>query len=394
MDPVRNPFAPGAGTQPPELAGRTQLIEAVHVALQRLAIRRPTKSVILVGLRGVGKTVLLVKMADISRSLGNRTINIEAREGGKLVDVLIPSLRTELYALSFVDNAKEKARRALRVMKSFLGHLKVSYGGADLSLSIEPEEGSADSGILENDLPNLLVAVGEAALAAGTGMIILIDEIQIISSEEFSALIIGIHKISQLNLPVLLIGAGLPQIPGIAGDSKSYAERLFSYPEVGVLKEEDAVSAITKPVENEGAAITENAVQALMRVTECYPYFLQQWAYDAWNQATNDVITAADVDIATPIAFAALDADFFKTRYQRCNNSERKYMRALADLGPGVQKSADVAARLELRTNSKGPTRDALIKKGMIYSPQHGDICFTVPKFDDYMRRVMPQLII
>lgn len=267
--------------------------------------------------------------------------------------------------MSLGEIAKVEARRALRVLKSFMKGVRVSYHELDVSLPIEAEAGSADSGKLELDLPSLLVAVGQAALAAKTAVVILIDEVQYLSSEEFSSFILAIHRVNQLTLPVLLVGAGLPQIPGLAGEAASYSERLFSYPSVGALAEEDAVLAVKKPAEAEGAEVTQEVIFELLHIMEKYPYFIQQWAYDSWNAAKNDLIMLEDVRLATPTSIAALDGDFFLTRYQRCNNSEKKYMRALAELGPGIQKSADIAGRLGRNTTSKGPTRDSLIKKAL-----------------------------
>lgn len=392
MDPVRNPFAPGAGNPPPELAGRAVLLADIEVALRRIALGRPAQSSILVGLRGVGKTVLLVRMRDVAETQGFKAHHVEAHEGKTLPELLLPGMRSILYSLSVVEGAKDKARRGIRVLRSFLNGVRLKVNDVDLGLSVEAEVGSADSGYLEADLPNLFVALGEAARAASRPVLLLIDELQYLSSSEFSALIMALHKMSQLNLPVFLVGAGLPQIPGLAGESKSYAERLFRYSQVGALSDEDARTAILKPAAEEGVSLAEEALQEIMGVTERYPYFIQQWAHDAWNVAEDDRITLADVQRATPVSIAALDNDFFRVRFDRCNPSEKRYMRALASLGPGAHRSGDIASVLNFKTTSIGPTRDKLIKKGMLYSPQHGEVAFTVPLFDAYMRRVMPDL--
>jgi hypothetical protein len=392
MDPVRNPFAPGAGNPPPELAGRADVLADISIALQRVAISRPSQSSILVGLRGVGKTVLLVRTKAIAESQSYRTLLVEAHEGKKLTDLLLPGLQSTLYALSLVEGAKDKARRGLRVLKSFLSGLKVSVQDVDFSLSIDPEVGSADSGDLETDLPNLFAAVGEAAKSAGKPLAILIDELQYLSEPEFSALIMAMHKISQNSLPIILVGAGLPQILGLAGESKSYSERLFKYPKIGELQDEDAVTAVRKPIKEEGSYIEDGAVREILRISEKYPYFIQQWAHDSWNIAENNIITKDDVLHANNVSIKALDGAFFRVRFDRCTPSERKYMRALAEFGPGAARSGDIASKLGVRTQSVGPVRSGLIKKGMIYSPQHGDTAFTVPLFDAYMRRVMPDL--
>ncbi|MGE0420409.1 MAG: ATP-binding protein, partial [Acetobacteraceae bacterium] len=251
------------------------------------------------------------------------------------------------------------------------------------------EQGVADSGDLETDLPNLFLTIGEAAKSSGRPSAVLIDELQYLSEAEFSALIMSMHKVAQVNLPVILIGAGLPQILALAGESKSYAERLFRYPKIGELAEDDARTAIRKPVLEEGAEIEADAVDDILRISQRYPYFLQQWGYDAWNQADGNVITRDDVDAATEVSIRALDDNFFRVRFDRCTPAERRYMRALADFGAGSHRSGDVAALLGVKTQSVGPVRSSLISKGMIYSPQHGDTAFTVPLFDAYMRRVM-----
>ncbi|MBY0297128.1 MAG: ATP-binding protein [Methylobacterium sp.] len=390
MDPVRNPFAPGAGTPPPELAGRRSIITDIDIALQRIAIGRPTQSAILVGLRGVGKTVLLNKAREIAEIKGYKAYLAEAHEGKTLPETIGLGLKSVLLSLSYVDSAKEHARRGLRVLKSFFTKVSVSAGGFDIGLTLDAEPGSADSGDIEHDLPTLFLAVAEAAKAANRPVVLLIDELQYLSVKEFSALIMSIHRISQTNLPLTLVGAGLPQILALAGESKSYSERLFKYPSIGALTDEDAIDAIVKPVRTEGAMVTDDALREILRLTERYPYFLQQWGHDAWNAASGNVITKMDVETATERALATLDENFFKVRFDRCNPSEKKYMRALAELGPGTHKSGDIANQAGQKTTSAAPTRNNLIKKGMIYSPRHGETAFTVPLFDAYMRRTMP----
>lgn len=392
MDPVRNPFAPGAGTPPPELAGRKEVLQDLDIALQRVALGRPAQSSILVGLRGVGKTVLLVRVQKIAEAGGYRTMRVEAHEGKKLTSLLVPGLRGALQELSLVEMAKEQARRGLRILKSFMSSMKVTIQEVEIGLTVSSESGVADSGDLETDLPDLFEAVGIAAKAAGRPFALLVDELQYLSGPEFSALIMAMHRLSQAGLPMILIGAGLPQILGLAGESKSYSERLFRFPNVGALPAPDAREAVRKPVDDELAQIDEDAVTEILRVSERYAYFIQQWAHDAWNAATGNAITYDDVVRATPVAIRSLDGAFFRVRFDRCTPAERRYMRALAEFGPGATRSGDVAMKLGVRTQSVGPVRSSLIKKGMIYSPQHGDTAFTVPLFDAYMRRVIPTL--
>lgn len=390
MDPVRNPFAPGAGNPPPELAGRAALLADADVALRRVALSRASQSLILVGLRGVGKTVLLVRIKDMAEAHGYRSAFVEAHEGKSLAEMLLPPIRNLLFSLSLVESAKEKARRGLRVLRGFLGALKLSIGELDLEIGLDPERGFADSGDLESDLPNLMLVVAEAAQAAGRSVALLIDELQYFEEKEFSALIMSVHKINQSNLPFIMFGAGLPQVLALAGESKSYAERLFRYPAIGALTEEDAIAALRSPIQQEAATITDEALAKIIEVTRAYPYFLQQWGHDCWNVAASTVIRAGDVDIASEIAVRTLDEGFFKVRFDRCTPSERRYMRALAELGPGPHRSGDVAYMMGLKTTSVGPTRGKLIRKGMVYAPAHGDTEFTVPLFDQYMRRAMP----
>jgi AAA+ ATPase superfamily predicted ATPase len=390
MDPVKNPYAPGAGTRPPELAGRKDIIDSAEIAFKRVAIGRPERSMIMVGLRGVGKTVLLNEIEQLAEDNGFLAVSVEAHEGKALPDLLAPFFRTALYKLSKVESAKELSRKGLRILKSFFNSVKIQFNELEVGLSIEAETGTADSGDLEADLPDLFLALGKAAKAAGKPLAILIDELQYLSTEEFSALIMAIHKVNQNNLPLILVGAGLPQILGLAGNSKSYAERLFRYPEIGALSDEDAIGAIVNPAKQNDVIYTDGAVRGLLDITQKYPYFIQQWAYESWNHSQGPQISEMDVTDSTPKALAELDVSFFKVRFDRCTPSEKKYMRALADFGDGDHRSGDIAEKLGVKSKSVAPTRSSLIKKGMIYSPSHGDTAFTVPMFHEYMVRVMP----
>lgn len=388
MDARDNPYVPGAGTPPPELAGRHDVLEKAEVALARIQRRRPAKSLIVVGLRGVGKTVLLVRFQRQAENLGFQSSLIEAHEGKSLPELVVPALRKILFSLSLTAAAGNKGRRALRALRSFMGTVKISWN--DMELGIEPVPGMADSGDLEHDLSDLFVAVGEAAAERETAVALCIDEMQYLSQKEFSALIMAVHKVSQMNLPLIVVGAGLPQILGLAGESKSYSERLFDYPRVGALNVADAEQALVQPARQMQVEFDSDAIAKIIAVTKGYPYFLQQWGYEVWNIASQSPIELSDVERATTQAIAALDESFFRVRFDRCTPSEKRYMRALADLGEGAKRSGDVADRLGVKVTSIGPTRSKLITKGMIYSPQHGETAFTVPLFDDYMRRTMP----
>ncbi|MCF4129354.1 ATP-binding protein [Methylobacterium sp. SyP6R] len=393
MDPVRNPYAPGAGSPPPELAGRAEVLATGTTALQRVALGRTTQSLILVGLRGVGKTVLLNRLNETADDERFKSAFIEAHEGKRLPELIAPSLRTILFSLSMIESGKELARRGLRGLKGFLSGLSVSRGGDDgLSLGIDAEAGLADSGSIEADLPELILAIAEAAKAARKPVAIFIDELQYLEEREFSALIMAVHRVNQRSLPLILVGAGLPQIRGLAGNSKSYAERLFRYPEIGALSHDDAVAAIVRPAADEGVTFSDAAIERIISDTEKYPYFLQQWGYEAWNTADDDHIGVDVIERASEAAVRELDQSFFRVRFDRCTPSEKRYMRALAEMGRGKHRSGDVAEKLGLKVTSAAPTRSALIKKGMIFAPAHGDTAFTVPLFDAYMRREMPIL--
>jgi AAA ATPase domain len=385
VDPVRNPFAPGAGSQPPELAGRESILEEAEIAVQRALIGRPSRSQMLLGLRGVGKTVLLSKIEEIAENAGHVTSVIEAPEGRPLSELLIPKLNQVLRKFSVSDQARAKAHQAFRALRSFASVLKLSYG--DATLSVEPEAGVADSGDLENDLPELFVRVGEAAKAAGRAWTLLIDEVQYLQPKDLAALIVAMHKISQKELPVLFFGAGLPQVAALSGDAKSYAERLFHFPAVGPLLSDDAKTAIRQPVEAEGERISEAALAEIVHKTQGYPYFLQEWGYQCWNLAQGKQIEVFDAVQAAGQATRRLDDGFFKVRFDRLTPKEREYVIAMAKLGPGPYRSSDIAVALGETHQGLGPRRAKIIAKGMIYSPSHGDIAFTVPMFDDYLIR-------
>ena len=385
MDPVRNPFAPGAGSRPPELAGRQSILNDAEVAIKRALIGKQNRSQMLLGLRGVGKTVLLNKIEEMAESAGHVTSFIEAPEGRPLSELLVPKLNQVLRKLSVTEQAKAKAHQALRALRSFASAFKLSYG--DATLSVDPEAGVADSGDLESDLAELFLRVGEAAKAAGKAWTLLIDEVQYLRSKDLAALIVALHKISQKQLPVLFFGAGLPQVAALSGDAKSYAERLFHYPAVGPLLTDDAKTAIRQPVEDEGESISEDALDEILFKTQGYPYFLQEWGYQCWNIAQGMQIDVADASQAAGEATRRLDDGFFKVRFDRLTPKEREYVIAMAQLGPGPYRSSDIAVALGETHQSLGPRRAQIISKGMIYSPSHGDIAFTVPMFNDYLVR-------
>lgn len=390
MDAIRNPYAPGAGTRPPELAGRDVIREKLRISIERLRVGRPSKSIVMVGLRGVGKTVLLNRMLIDAETAGIYTVYAEAPEGRSLPSLLAPQLRSALLRISRVEAAKDKAIRALRALTGFARSLKVTYSDIEVGFDYEPEAGLADNGDLEGDLTTLLTQVGEAARGAETALVIFIDELQYVVEEELAALITALHRVSQLSLPVTIVGAGLPQLRGRAGNAKSYAERLFDYPEIGPLEPVAAQVAFVKPSEDEGVIVDSDAADLVVTMTQGYPYFIQEWGKSSWDVASNDHITVEDVREASPLAIAALDESFFRVRFDRMTVAEKIFLRAMADLGAGPHRSGDIAGRLGRTSQSLGPIRSSLITKGMIWSPNHGDTAFTVPMFDQYMKRIMP----
>jgi hypothetical protein len=390
MDPIKNPYSPGAGSPPPELVGRDPILEQARILLGRVKQKKPEKSMLLTGLRGVGKTVLLNEIKRMADSAGYRTISIEAHEGKALGPLLAPYLRSLLYDLDRIAGTGDKVKRGLAVLRSFIGAIKVSVGDVDIGLDIDPEKGSADSGDLEIDLPNLFVAIGEAAEDRKSAVAILIDEIQYFSQKELGALIMAMHKMQQRQLPVVLLGAGLPILPGMAGESKSYAERLFSFPNIGALSHENSVKALQEPAQAAGVAFEASALDEVFHLTKGYPYFLQEWGYVAWNLATESPITLKVVQDAKNTVIPRLDENFFRVRYDRLTPSEKNFLRAIAELGPGAHRTGDIAEILKVKVTSLGPVRAKLINKGMIFSPAHGDMDFTVPLFDDFMIRAIP----
>ncbi|MPZ20685.1 MAG: AAA family ATPase [Luteitalea sp.] len=390
MDPVENPFAPGAGTPPPELAGRDELRERVRVAVERVRRRLPSKSILMVGLRGVGKTVLLDRMRDDAEASGIETVRVEAPEDRSLPATLAPQLRQALLRLSGKEQARALAQRALRGLAGFARALKVKYADIEVGLDFEPEPGLADNGDLEHDLQALLEAAGIAVHGADTALAIFADELQYVPEEELAALITALHRTAQRRLPVVLVGAGLPQLRGRTGRAKSYAERLFDFPEIGSLSLDSAKRAIEKPTHDHGANITADALDRIMAETRRYPYFLQEWGKHSWDVADASPIVLEDVERASITAIAALDESFFRVRFDRLTPAQKRYLRAMAELGPGPHRSGEIADALGREVTVLGPTRSQLIAKGMIWSPHHGDTAFTVPLFDEFMRRIMP----
>jgi hypothetical protein len=390
MNPLRNPYAPGAGTPPPILAGRDDLVQTAELALARVKGGLHAKSFIAVGLRGVGKTVVLNKVLNLADDQGYESAYIEAYDEIRLPDALAKALRPIVLRLNRSEAALETARRAMGALRSFAAAFKISIGGVDIGVS--PDEGTADSGDLTADLPDLLVAVGQAAADRKTAVTIIIDEIQYLAENDLAALIMAIHRVNQKQLPVVLFGAGLPQLRGKMGEAKSYVERLFDFPTVDALHPADAMKAIAEPARKEGVEFEKEALDEILHVTAGYPYFLQEWGHAVWLKAEQPPITKEVVEASHSDAIKRLDASFFRVRLDRMTPTEKKYMRALAELGPGSHRSGDVARVYGAQVASVAPIRANLISKGMIYSPAYGETAFTVPLFDAFMRREMPNL--
>lgn len=389
MDPRRNPFAPGAGSRPPELAGREAILESVSIALDRIRSGRHAQSSILMGLRGVGKTVLLNEIRRAAEGEGIQCVPIEAPEGQSLPAMLVPALRTALLKLDRGQAAMTVAKRGLGALARFVKAFKLSYGELEASLDLG-EIGVADNGDLESDLIDLIDLVGAAAAERNTAVVLFIDELQYVPERELAALITALHRARQNERPITLVAAGLPQLAGQMGKAKSYAERLFLFTNIGPLNDDAATAAIVHPIQFEECSIEDDAVSKILAVTQGYPYFLQEWGKQCWDAADSCPITANDVDLAHPTAIAALDQSFFRVRFDRLTPSEKRYLRAMADLGEGPYSSTIIAEHLGRKPSSFGPVRASLVAKGMIYTPGYGQTAFTVPLFDAFMRRIMP----
>lgn len=389
MDPRTNPYAPGAGTLPPELAGRDEIIERASIALDRFRSGFSARSLLLVGLRGVGKTVLLTRLAQQAEAEGFITVPMEAPEKHSLPALLIPPLRTALLKLDRIAATGERVKKALRALGGFVTAMKVKYQDVEFGVDLGSEPGIADSGDLEHDLIDLFTIIGRAAKEKNTAVVLFIDELQYVAEDHFASLITALHKCAQNQLPVALIGAGLPQLVGQAGRAKSYAERLFEYPEIGPLTKSEAKKALVAPAEKQNVKYEEGALAEILLQTKAYPYFLQEWGKHSWSCAKASPITRQDAISATDLAISELDASFFRVRFDRLTPTEKKYLRAMAELGGGPHRSGDIAHLLKKEVQTVAPIRATLIRKGMIYSPSHGDNSFTVPLFDGYMKRVM-----
>jgi len=392
MEHRTNPYTPGAGTSPPALTGRAAELGRFEGLLERLEAGLPEQSQIITGLRGVGKTVLLNSFRTTAATRGWATVDTEIETRTELGPLMTRMGRQALYRLDAPARWGALARRAATVLRSF--SLTVSPDGSltiGANNEVEPASGYGDSGHLADDLTELFLALGEAAREKERGVIFLLDEIQFLARGDLEALILACHKCAQRNLPVTLVAAGLPQIPRLAGEAKSYAERLFKFPLIGELPEDDAKAALSSPASARGVSWDDDALQAACDYTDGYPYFLQELGSAAWELGVDDHITAADVEAAIQEVEDMLDQSFFRVRVERCTDLELAYLRAMAELGSKPQRSGDVAVTLGYEKSEQlGPTRAGLISKGLLYTPGHGLAAFTVPQFDRFLRRYLP----
>ena len=381
-----NPYTPNAGARPPALAGRDQELEAFELLLARMLRGYTEQSMLVTGLRGVGKTVLLTRFEESAREAGWATVEAEITKNTDFGERMAGLVRRALLQLAPRDRWKQRAARAASVLRSFQLTARPD-GSVTAGFEVDPAEGLADSGQLDEDLTDVFVALGEAAREHDTGVVFLVDEVQFLRIVEFEALIAAIHKTVQRQLPITLVGAGLPQLPRLAGEAKSYAERLFKFPRIGKLSDEQASEALSAPAERLGVQFEPAALAAVIEQTEGYPYFLQEYGSTLWNQIEEPTVTTGDVAIAQAAVEAKLDDGFFQVRVERTTELEQLYLRAMAELGPEPQRAKDVAAVLGRTSEQLAPTRSRLIEKGLLYTPGRGLAAFTVPQFDRFMRR-------
>ena len=388
MDPVRNPYAPGAGQRPPELAGRGREISQFRVVLERVARRRPERSLVLTGLRGVGKTVLLNSFRSMAIGQLWGTGKIEARPDQSIRRPVAGALHVAIRELAPRHRAPDRIEHFLGVLKAFAARdPRAPKGTAQLGIDVPAVRGRADSGDLEIDLTELLADAASVATDLGVGIALFVDEMQDVPAADVSALCAACHELAQTGGPLIVVGAGLPHLPSVLSASKSYSERLFRYVQIDRLDREAADLALIAPARREGVEFKPAALDALYRAADGYPYFVQAYGKVTWDVAAESPVTAEDVAVAAPEAEGELAVGFFGSRYERATPAEREYMRAMAALGDEPVPTARVADELGRKPSSVSPARDALIKKGLIYSSERGLIAFTVPHFGRFLRR-------
>jgi len=392
MDARDNPYTPNAGARPPVLVGRDDQLDSFGLLLERLRRGRTEQSMLITGLRGVGKTVLLTRFRERAEEAGWAVIELEVskHDDASFRRALALEFRRALFTIAPKERWKDRIRRAGAALRAFTMSVDPD-GNLTAGLNVDTADGLADSGLLAVDLADLVVAMGEAARDHETGVVLLLDEIQFLDRNQLEAVIMALHRSVQRSLPITMVGAGLPQMPELAGEAKSYAERLFTFPEIGNLSAEDAVTALVAPADAQGVRFAQDAIDTTLEFTEGYPYFLQELGYAVWTIATDDVVGLDDVEEARRLVEEKLDGSFFRVRIDRTTELERAYLRAMAELGPDPQLAGDVARLLGRTSQQCGPTRSQLIEKGLLYTPSHGYAAFTVPHFDRFLLRAIPE---
>lgn len=386
MESGFNPFSPNAGSRPPAFVGRDDILADIRTMIERLPRRLSVQSMLLTGIRGVGKTVLLNEVARLAESgTAVYPIYLEATEDRGLATMLASPLRIALLKLDRIAKAKAIVRRSMVGLRNFLGTVKVNYG--DFGIELDPMLGLSDSGDMQSDLIDLFCAVAEAAADNGKAVLLLIDEVQYLSEKELGALVMAMHRLQQLSLPMAMIGAGLPTLPGLTGNAKSYAERLFVFPAIGALSKENSIRAIRVPLEGAKVRINDDAADFVYMRSGGYPYFIQEWGYQLWNFVQEEPITLADARNVDLAVTEKLDMSFFRVRVERLTQAERSMLMAMASLDGPEYKLSAIAESMKMNVKALSPRRSSLIAKGMIYSPHTGTIAFTVPLFSEYLLR-------
>ena len=393
---MTNPYTPNAGAEPQAIVGRDDQLESFDLLLGRISRGRTEQSMIITGLRGVGKTVLLGRFRATALDQDWVVVELEVskHDDGEFRRDISARLRTALLELSPRARWTDRFRHAAAVLKSFTLTVD-SSGTVTAGLDVDDAvEGYADHANLSMDLTDVFVALGESAAERDRGVVLLLDEVQFLSKVQLEALIEALHKMVQRKLPITMVGAGLPQIAELAGDAKSYAERLFKFPAIANLSPADAKTALTRPAADEQASFTDDALDEAVSITGGYPYFIQELGYAVWTVAAGPQITLADVTLAVPAYESKLDTSFFRVRLDRATELQRAYLRAMAELGSTPQKASDVADVMARTSINLGPTRAELINMGLLYTPEHGYAAFTVPHFDRFMLRAVPTLVV
>jgi hypothetical protein len=388
MREIDNPFSPGAGSPPPELAGRSELLESARILIQRAGKGKSVQSMILLGLRGVGKTVLLNRIEQIAIGLGENTFMLEVDPTKRFSESLAGEIQRLLYRLDSKSKLEKDVRQAFQTLQLFVSSFKVSVGEIDLSMS----PGQA-TGNLSTDLTDLLVSVGSAAKNRKRTIVFLIDEIHLLSKDDLTAVIVALHKVSQKQLPIVMFGAGLPQMAKLAGSSKTHIERLFRFPQIGKLTEEDSRKALLVPVEDSGVSFEESALQHIYKETEGYPYYLQIWGSHCWAEAAGSLITIGNAEAASKLAWAELDRTVFQRRVERLSDRHLRYVLAMASIGKEICGSKEIAARTGLKTSEAAPIRKEIMDKDIAYSPERGKLAFSIPLFNRYLQRTFSEEI-